>query len=152
MFGWKFGRRPELQPRQLPAQNAGCAYRVFSSFKRKMFALLTSVRTAGPEIEESTYLFGLCAVVNGRRVSTNNCCVHHPKIYLDKSDTPLCRGIALGQGYAKISFTLSRTCLLRDGFRYRMVLSKSECPSHCCTVRRSTPLARQRVAKVARNL
>src|SRR5579864_7459682 len=33
-----------------------------------------------------------------------------------------------------------------------MVLSISECPSHCCTVRRSTPAQRQRVANVARNL
>jgi len=28
--------------------------------------------------------------------------------------------------YAKISFTFSRVCWLRDGFRYRMVLSMSE--------------------------
>src|ERR1035438_2208809 len=33
-----------------------------------------------------------------------------------------------------------------------MVLSTSECPSHCCTVRRSTPAQRHRVANVARNL
>jgi hypothetical protein len=31
-------------------------------------------------------------------------------------------------------------------FRYRIVLSISECPSHCCTVRRSTPAHRHRVA------
>jgi hypothetical protein len=31
-------------------------------------------------------------------------------------------------------------------FRYRIVLSISECPSHCCTVRRSTPADRHRVA------
>src|SRR4029077_2702845 len=28
----------------------------------------------------------------------------------------------------------------------------SECPSHCCTVRKSTPAQRHRVANVARNL
>src|SRR5262249_45656463 len=28
---------------------------------------------------------------------------------------------------------------LRDGFRYRIVDSRSLWPSHCCTVRRSTP-------------
>src|ERR1700676_5159646 len=33
-----------------------------------------------------------------------------------------------------------------------MVLSMSECPSHCCTVRRSTPAHRHFVANVARNL
>src|SRR5215472_2296977 len=33
-----------------------------------------------------------------------------------------------------------------------MVDSMSECPSHCCTVLRSTPAHRQRVAKVERNL
>src|ERR1035437_2025578 len=54
--------------------------------------------------------------------------------------------------YAKISFTFSRTCSLRLGFKYRMVLSMSEWPSHCCTVRRSTPAHKHRVANVARNL
>src|ERR1700732_5257023 len=33
-----------------------------------------------------------------------------------------------------------------------MVLSMSECPNHCCTVRRSTPAQRHFVANVARNL
>src|SRR5262252_10647687 len=33
-----------------------------------------------------------------------------------------------------------------------MVDSMSECPSHCCTVLRSTPAHRQRVANVERNL
>src|ERR1700688_3053967 len=33
-----------------------------------------------------------------------------------------------------------------------MVLSMSECPNHCCTVRRSTPAHRHFVANVARNL
>src|ERR1700686_456746 len=33
-----------------------------------------------------------------------------------------------------------------------MVLSMSECPSHCCTVRRSTPAQRHFVANVALNL
>src|SRR5271163_4251777 len=33
-----------------------------------------------------------------------------------------------------------------------MVLSMSECPSHCCTVRRSTPAHSDHVANVARNL
>src|SRR5271169_2552810 len=51
-----------------------------------------------------------------------------------------------------ISFTLSRTCWLRDGFKYLIVDSMSEWPSHCCTVRRSTPAHRHRVANVARNL
>ena len=54
--------------------------------------------------------------------------------------------------YAKISFTFSRTCWLREGFRSSIVLSMSEWPSHCCTVRRSTPAHRHRVSKVARNL
>src|SRR5205807_7884404 len=52
----------------------------------------------------------------------------------------------------KISLTFSRTASLRAGFKYRIVLSMSECPSQCCTVRRSTPAQRQRVANVARNL
>src|SRR5207302_7876468 len=52
----------------------------------------------------------------------------------------------------KIWLTFSRTASFRAGFRYRIVLSISECPSHCCTVRRSTPAQRQRVANVARNL
>src|SRR5580765_2675984 len=33
-----------------------------------------------------------------------------------------------------------------------MVDSISECPSHCCTVRKSTPAHKQRVANVERNL
>src|ERR1700692_4393094 len=33
-----------------------------------------------------------------------------------------------------------------------IVLSMSECPNHCCTVRRSTPAHRHFVANVARNL
>src|ERR1700694_5103690 len=33
-----------------------------------------------------------------------------------------------------------------------VLLSMSECPSHCCTVRRSTPAQRHFVANVARNL
>src|SRR5215469_2164290 len=55
-------------------------------------------------------------------------------------------------GQAKISFTFSRAFSLRDGFKYRIVDSMSEWPSHCCTVRRSTPAHRHRVANVERNL
>ena len=64
---------------------------------------------------------------------------------------PLWNSKSIG-AHAKISFTLSRTCWLRDGFKYRIVDSMSEWPSHCCTVRRSTPAQRHRVANVARNL
>ncbi len=39
-----------------------------------------------------------------------------------------------------------------QSFRYRIVDSMSDCPSHCCTVRRSTPAQRHRVANVARKL
>jgi hypothetical protein len=51
-----------------------------------------------------------------------------------------------------MSFTFSRTFLLRDGFGYRIVDSMSECPSHCSTVCRSTPAHRQRVANFEQNL
>src|SRR5215468_10509987 len=47
---------------------------------------------------------------------------------------------------------LSRTVSLREGLRYRIVDSISLCPSHCWTVRRSTPAHKHRVANVERNL
>src|SRR6185437_2711104 len=52
----------------------------------------------------------------------------------------------------KISFILARDSLLRDGLRYRIVLSMSECPRYDWTVLKSTPAQRHFVANVARNL
>ena len=67
-------------------------------------------------------------------------------------NTPNVRVIAHGEVPANVALTFSRIPFPRAGFRYRMVDSKSLCPSHDCTVRRSTPDCRCLVANVARNL
>ena len=54
--------------------------------------------------------------------------------------------------YAQISLTLACTTLLREGLRYRIVDSKSLWPSQCCTVSKSTPAHKHRVANVERSL
>jgi len=60
-----------------------------------------------------------------------------------KVDKPLLR---------KDLIDLGLNCWLREGFRHRIVDSISECPSDRCTVRKSTPPHRHRVANVDRTL
>jgi hypothetical protein len=68
-----------------------------------------------------------------RLFALSNHCAEHPPKVLPNSGTLHCAFLLLASNqqrtcvaHAKISFTFSRTCLLRDGFKYRIVLSMSE--------------------------